>query len=103
MAVNDELGQLDRALSVAMDMLSDHGRLAIITFHSLEDRMVKRRFREAAGENTPKDPYGNPIISPKFKLPHRRGIAGKKADPNNPRSRSARLRTIEKLPPPIPH
>ena len=103
MAVNDELGQLERAINIAMDMLTDHGRLAIITFHSLEDRMVKRRFRQAAGENSPKDPYGNPVHPPEFKLPNRRGIAGKTEDANNPRSRSARLRTLEKLPSPVPH
>jgi 16S rRNA (cytosine1402-N4)-methyltransferase len=103
MAVNDELGQLDRVLDVAMDMLADNGRLAIITFHSLEDRMVKRRFRQAAGENSPKDPYGNPVHPPKFRIPNRRGIAGKTADANNPRSRSARLRTLEKIPSPVPH
>ena len=103
MAVNDELGQLSRALDAAMSMLAKRGRLAIISFHSLEDRMVKRHFRQAAGENSPKDPYGNPINAPAFTLPHRRGIAGKDADPNNPRSRSARLRIIEKILPPVPH
>jgi 16S rRNA (cytosine1402-N4)-methyltransferase len=97
MAVNDELGQLDRALEAALGMLAPGGRLAIISFHSLEDRKVKRRFRTAAGEDSPKDPYGNPVIPPEYGLPHRRGIAGKKADPDHPRSRSARLRTLEKL------
>jgi len=98
MAVNDELGQLERALDSALALLAPHGRLVIISFHSLEDRMVKRYFRQAAGENSPKDPFGHPIHPPAFVLPHRRGISGKKADPDNPRSRSARLRTIEKIP-----
>jgi len=103
MAVNDELGQLARALDSALALLAPHGRLVIISFHSLEDRMVKRHFRQAAGENSPKDPFGHPINPPAFMLPHRRGISGKKADPDNPRSRSARLRIIEKLPKNIPN
>jgi len=98
MAVNDELGQLERGLDAAIDLLAPNGRLAIISFHSLEDRAVKRRFREAAGENNPKDPYGNPMVPTAFFLPHRRGIAGKDADPDHPRSRSARLRTLEHSP-----
>jgi 16S rRNA (cytosine1402-N4)-methyltransferase len=98
MAVNDELGQLDHALDSAINMLAPGGRLAIISFHSLEDRAVKRRFREAAGENSPKDPFGNPFEPTPFTLPYRRGIAGKDADPGHPRSRSARLRTLEHSP-----
>ena len=103
MAVNDELGQLERALDAALSLLATDGRLAVISFHSLEDRMVKRCFRDAAGENSPKDPYGHPLHPPAFRLVHRRGIAGKDADPGHPRSRSARLRILEKLPPPPPH
>lgn len=102
MAVNDELGQLERALDAALQLLAPSGRLAVITFHSLEDRMVKRRFRDAAGENSPRDPYGNPLHPPAYRLVHRRGIAGKDADPGHPRSRSARLRILEKIPPPPP-
>jgi 16S rRNA (cytosine1402-N4)-methyltransferase len=102
MAVNDELGQLDAAMEAALGMLAPGGRLAIISFHSLEDRKVKRRFRTAAGEDSPKDPYGNPLIRPEFRLPHRRGISGKKADAGHPRSRSARLRVLEKIPPTPP-
>ena len=98
MAVNDELGQLERGLDAAIGLLAPQGRLAIISFHSLEDRAVKRRFREAAGENSPKDPFGNPFEPTPFSLPHRRGIAGKDADPDHPRSRSARLRTLEYSP-----
>ena len=103
MAVNDELGQLERALDVALDLLAPGGRLAVITFHSLEDRMVKRHFRDASGENSPRDPYGHPLHPPAFRLVHRRGVAGRDADPGHPRSRSARLRILERLPPPPPH
>jgi len=102
MAVNDELGQLEIAMESALGMLAPGGTLCIISFHSLEDRMVKRRFRTAAGEGSPKDPYGNPIIPPDFAMHHRRGIAGKTADPGHPRSRSARLRSIQKLPSTLP-
>ncbi len=103
MAVNDELGQLEHALDAALELLAPGGRLAVITFHSLEDRMVKRHFREAAGENSPRDPYGHPLHPPAFRLVHRRGIAGRDADPGHPRSRSARLRILERTPPPPPH
>ena len=102
MAVNDELGQLERALDQCLRLLSPGGRLAIITFHSLEDRMVKRHFRESSGESTPRDPFGNPIHPPEFRLIYRRGISGKDADPGHPRSRSARLRVLEKIFPPSP-
>ena len=102
MAVNDELGQLESALDAAMDMLAPNGRLGVISFHSLEDRMVKRRFRLASGEGGPKDPFGNPMVAAHFGLPIRRGIAGKDADPGHPRSRSARLRVLEHLPPQNP-
>lgn len=102
MAVNDELGQLECALDAAMEMLAPNGRLGVISFHSLEDRMVKRRFRLASGEGGPKDPYGNPMVAAHFGLPIRRGISGKDADPDHPRSRSARLRVLEHLPPQNP-
>ncbi len=103
MAVNDELGQLQRALESAVNMLRPGGRLCVITFHSLEDRMVKRTFRSLAGEDSQKDPYGNPLEAPRFQLIHRRGIAGKDADADHPRSRSARLRTLQRIPTPDPH
>jgi len=102
MAVNDELGQLECALDAAMEMLAPNGRLGVISFHSLEDRMVKRRFRLASGEGAPKDPFGNPMVAAQFGLPIRRGIAGKDADAGHPRSRSARLRALEFLPPQNP-
>jgi 16S rRNA (cytosine1402-N4)-methyltransferase len=102
MAVNDELGQLESALDAAMDMLAPSGRLGVISFHSLEDRMVKRRFRLACGEGGPKDPFGNLMVAAHFRVPIRRGISGKDADPGHPRSRSARLRLLEHLPPQNP-
>jgi 16S rRNA (cytosine1402-N4)-methyltransferase len=99
-AVNDELGQLKQGLEAALQLLKPGGRLAVISFHSLEDRVVKRRFASAAGRNAPRDAYGNPIPPPIGRLVVTRGIAGKDADPTNPRARSARLRVFEKHLPP---
>lgn len=98
MAVNDELGQLDRALHAAPELLAPGGRLAVISFHSLEDRMVKHRFRELAGVGAPRDAFGAPLAPPAFQLVTRKGVTGAEADPGNPRSRSARLRVLQRLP-----
>ncbi|WP_324824660.1 16S rRNA (cytosine(1402)-N(4))-methyltransferase RsmH [Sinanaerobacter sp. ZZT-01] len=97
--VNDELGQLERAVDAFLDVLSDQGRLCIITFHSLEDRIVKERFNQRL----------NPCTCPKeFPI----CVCGKESDVKkvlrkpilpseqeltlNPRARSAKLRIIEK-------
>ena len=93
--VNDELSQLEHGIEAALQLLRKGGRLAVITFHSLEDRLVKRRFAAAAGRGTPRDGYGNPITPPIAKLVVPRGISGKIADPENPRARSSRLRILE--------
>lgn len=81
-AVNDEMGQLKQGLDAAIDSLSPGGRLAVISFHSLEDRIVKWRFRkdEQLKILTPK-----PIV------------ASDEEQRKNPRSRSAKLRGAEKL------
>jgi len=104
-AVNDEMGQLERGLEAALRLLKVGGRLAVISFHSLEDRLVKRRFASAAGKKSPRDAYGNPMPPPHGRLVINRGIAGRDADPDNPRARSARLRVLERLDSPIlsPH
>lgn len=82
-AVNDELGALREGLSTAMRRLSSRGRIAVITFHSIEDRIVKTMFRDAAHA-------GAGIVLPKKPvLPSSREIA------RNPRSRSAKLRIFE--------
>ena len=96
-AVNDELGQLERGLDAAVDLLSPGGRLAVISFHSLEDRHVKHRFRTLAGVGTPRDAYGNPRTPPKLRLLTRKPIRGADSDKGNPRSRSASLRIAERL------
>ncbi len=94
-AVNDELGQLRAALDAAIALVRTGGHIAVISFHSLEDRIVKQHFRAAAGIAQPRDAYGRPIVPPVGRLIHRRGIAGKHAEADHPRSRSARLRVLE--------
>jgi 16S rRNA (cytosine1402-N4)-methyltransferase len=97
MVVNDELGELDRALAVGPERLAEGGRMAVISFHSLEDRKVKDAFRRLAGEGAEKDAYGHPLVVPRFALVGRKSIAGKDADADNPRARSARLRILERV------
>ena len=94
--VNDELKELSQVLDSALNLLKPGGRLAVISFHSLEDRIVKVRFKDAAGDNSPKDAYGNPIPPPIGRIISRKGISGKTHDASNPRARSARLRLFEK-------
>ena len=98
-AVNDELGELERLLDGALPLLAPGGRLAIIAFHSLEDRLVKDRFRDweqpcTCPPNMPacvcgKVPLGRRVT--------RKPITASEAEAaRNPRSRSARLRVFEK-------
>lgn len=99
-AVNDELGSLERALENAFDLLNTGGVLSIITFHSLEDRMVKQKFKEyCTGCTCPPD---IPICvcgkKPRGRLVFKKPItAGQEELAVNQRSRSAKLRAIVKL------
>ncbi|MBM2809467.1 MAG: Ribosomal small subunit methyltransferase [Chloroflexi bacterium] len=101
MAVNDELGALAEALPQALTLLRHGGRLAVISFHSLEDRLVKTFLRHMAGVVEPA-PRGIPIIPvapvTEMRILTRRPV-GAAADEvaANPRSRSARLRVAERL------
>lgn len=99
---NDELGELDRGLRAALDALEAGGRLAVISFHSLEDRATKAFFRASAGIGTPRDAYGHPATPPVGRLVNRKPINGLERDPHNPRARSARLRVFERTQPTIP-
>jgi 16S rRNA (cytosine1402-N4)-methyltransferase len=95
-AVNDELGEIDRGLAAAEQMLAPGGRMAIVSFHSLEDRRVKQFMRDRAGRN-PKGSRHLPEIAsdraPTLRLIAPGGIeAGEREISENPRARSARLR-----------
>ncbi len=84
-AVNDELGALREGLEKAWLALTPHGRIAVITFHSIEDRIVKRFMREKASADLGK------LVTKKPQLPSKDELKA------NPRSRSAKLRIIQKI------
>ena len=99
-AVNDELGAVGRVLEVAVPKLNKKGRLAIITFHSLEDRLVKNGM--AANAKGCTCPPNFPVCicgnKPKVKLISKKPIvSGAEELERNPRARSAKLRVCEKL------
>ena len=99
-AVNDELGSVERVMDDAISMLNPGGRLAIITFHSLEDRIVKTAMAEAAKGCT--CPPNFPVCvcgkKPIVKLVSRKPIVSTEEElERNPRARSAKLRICEKL------
>lgn len=99
-AVNDELGALREALETLPGSLAPGGRFAVITFHSLEDRIVKHFFRERSQEWIDRPEWPEPRRNPSriFRLltPHPMD-AGHEEVLNNPRARSAKLRVAEKL------
>jgi len=99
-AVNDELGALREALVTLPQLLAPGARLAIITFHSLEDRIVKHSFRERSQEWIDRPEWPEPRRNPGriFRLltPHPID-AGIEESEANPRSRSAKLRVVEKI------
>ena len=103
-AVNDELGSVERMLADAVDRLNPDGRLAVITFHSLEDRIVKNAMNQAAKGCTcpPEFPVCVCGNKPKVKVLTRKPIvSGREELEENPRARSAKLRVCEKLKDPV--
>ena len=99
-AVNDELGSVERAMRDAIPCLNKGGRLAVITFHSLEDRIVKSAMAEASRGCTcpPEFPVCVCGKKPKVRLVNRKPIvSGSRELEQNPRARSAKLRVCEKL------
>jgi len=97
MEVNDELGALEEFMREALEMMAPGGRLAVITFHSLEDRLVKNYMKagNVAGEPD-KDFYGN-ITRPWKPVTKKPIEAGQAETKQNARSRSAKLRVAEKI------
>jgi 16S rRNA (cytosine1402-N4)-methyltransferase len=84
--VNNELGNLEKGLEELPEMLSQHGRLIVVSYHSLEDRMVKRSFKEKSRKSERWQ-----ILTPRPLRPSREELRA------NPRSRSAKMRVIEAL------
>ncbi len=100
--VNDELADITRALGQAADLLSPGGRLVVVSFHSLEDRIVKRFMVEAAGRAPLPSRHVPAAIAtrpaPGFRLLTPRAVRPSEAETTaNPRARSARLRALERL------
>lgn len=87
LAVNDELGQLKGVLEVLPERLNPGGRMAIISFHSLEDRLIKQSFKELSG----------PGYDAEFQSLTTSPILGQTNDVHNPRARSAKLRAVVKI------
>ncbi len=96
-AVNDELGELERALQAAERCLLPGGRIVVISYHSLEDRRVKRFFRSGNFEGrVERDIYGNQLVG--WRELYRRPVEAEPEErARNPRSRSARLRAAERV------
>jgi 16S rRNA (cytosine1402-N4)-methyltransferase len=98
-AVNDELGTIERALPLLADQVKPGGRFAVITFQSLEDRLVKQFFRQVTQEWVDRPEWPEPKRNPNFGF---RSITSRPIEPSeqeladNPRSRSAKLRVVER-------
>jgi 16S rRNA (cytosine1402-N4)-methyltransferase len=102
MAVNDELGTLERGLPAVWKLLKPGGRLVVITFHSIEDRLVKEFGRELARDYTVPGGVDVPELrqpkTPELRLVARKAIQPSDAEiAGNPRARSAKLRVMEKI------
>ena len=102
MAVNDELGAVSAGLEAAAQRLAPGGRLAVITFHSLEDRIVKNFCRDTTRPTLDRPEWPAPRPNPRyaFRPVTRRAVSASAAEQaSNPRSRSAKLRALEKISP----
>ena len=95
----------ERALERSVDLLKPGGRMLVITFHSLEDRMVKQFMQDRSRPWLDRPEWPEPRPNPRwtFRLPHRKAIAPSDAEIRvNPRARSAKLRVAELLDPDTP-
>lgn len=99
--VNGEIEKLEKSIDIMFDRLSIGGRLAVITFHSLEDRVVKTHFKKYCEGCIcpPEFPVCVCGRVPRGKIPFKPVLPGREEIENNPRSRSAKLRVIEKINP----
>lgn len=97
--VNDELGAADESIQQAIDLLAVDGRIAVITFHSLEDRLTKQLFKEASTVDVPKGlPFIPDELQPKLELVSRKPILPSKEElESNNRAHSAKLRVARKI------
>lgn len=97
-AVNDELRVFEDSLEQTFDLLKPDGRVVVITFHSLEDRIAKTVMRDKVTINIPKNVPVMPDVKPEFELLHRKVILPTEDElQNNNRSHSAKLRAIKKI------
>jgi 16S rRNA (cytosine1402-N4)-methyltransferase len=100
-AVNDELGELQRGLEAAVTLLKEKGRVAVVTFHSLEDRIVKNFFRAQAGrvsQGSRHRPMTHLAQEATLHLVNNKAITASDDEArSNPRARSAKLRVAEKV------
>jgi 16S rRNA (cytosine1402-N4)-methyltransferase len=97
--VNDELGALKELLQQIPSLLLPEGRAAMITFHSLEDRLVKNFFKKGVFEDEDQsDPFGKSTVTPLLKAITKKPVLpGEEELKRNPRARSAKLRVAERL------
>ena len=98
--VNQELASLEKFLPQALDLLVPHGRLAVISFHSLEDRIVKHYFRQESKDCIcpPQMPVCQCSHKKQIKILTKKPITASEQEiKNNPRARSAKLRVAEKI------
>lgn len=103
-AVNDELGEIERGLDAAARLLAPGGRLVVVSFHSLEDRVVKRFMADATGRGTGASRHDPASLgartTPRFRLLTPRALRpGPEETRHNPRARSARLRAMQRIVP----
>ncbi|GGE36763.1 ribosomal RNA small subunit methyltransferase H [Streptococcus himalayensis] len=97
--VNDELGAADESIQQAIELLTVDGRISVITFHSLEDRLTKQLFKEASTVDVPKGlPFIPDELKPKLELVNRKPILPSKEELEaNNRAHSAKLRVAKKV------
>lgn len=99
-AVNEELLALELGLNQAIELLAPHGRVVVVSYHSLEDRLVKQTFKQLTSDLCdPNDPYGSRVLRYKsLSLLTKKPIKPSAEEVNrNPRARSAVLRAVEKI------